>query len=67
MLTEKDKTFDVYTFLFSDILLFTRLKKDIKKSRGVSTHIVRLLNTHKGVGSTNKYLDLQHILFMEMR
>jgi len=38
MLTEKDRTIDVYVFLFTDFLLITKLKKDNKKTRGVSEH-----------------------------
>lgn len=38
MLVEKEKTTDAYVFLFSDLLLFTKImSKNSKKGRSVST------------------------------
>lgn len=35
ILIEKDRSIDTHVFLFTDFLLFTKLKKDVKRSRGV--------------------------------
>ena len=38
ILLEKDnRNMDTHVFLFTDFLLFTKLKKDVKRSRGVCT------------------------------
>ena len=41
ILTERDRTTDAYVFLFSDFLLFTKIRKDAKKTRGVSNSIIK--------------------------